>query len=407
MTEKPYAAIPKSLYAAMAVQFAVGGAVIPFVSMLLRDRGLDFSAISRILLASSSTLLVFPFLWGMLADRYLPINRLFTLLNVLAAACLVLFLSQKTFIGMLVAFTGFYACFNPTLMLMNALSFHHLENPKEQFAGVRSWGSIGWIVPSLPIYLWLVLKDDPRLDVTLKVGLAFAFLMVLISTFLPHTPPGARGTRAGLPGAPHYWQAVKRLLKDSNYVVILISFFLMAGSSSILMFYSPPFMEDRGVNRAWIGPIQCIGVVLEILLFPWLPRLIKRWKYTASILVGCLSLVLRHLLFARFDNPWILSLSYLLAGMVIVFFNIGSSILVNSIAGLEVRATAQTLLMFFGSGMGPMFANWMAGHLARGSHGNLRPVFIFAAILAGCAALLIALRGSKLNHIQPPQRPRD
>src|SRR5258708_26503049 len=58
-------ALPPVLCAAMALQFAVGGAVIPFVTLLLRDRGLDFSHISQIFLASSGTLLVFPFLWGL------------------------------------------------------------------------------------------------------------------------------------------------------------------------------------------------------------------------------------------------------------------------------------------------------------------------------------------------------
>jgi MFS family permease len=384
----------------MIVQFALGGAVIPFASLLLRDRGLDFSAISRILLASSSTLLVFPFVWGMLADRFVPLNRLFTVLNVLAFGCLLLFSAQNSFWGLLLAFTGFYACFNPTLTLINALSFHHLQNPAQQFATLRAWGSLGWILPSLPIYLWLIRSGSTGLDITLGLGLAFACLMILISLFLPHTPPGSRVTGASLPGSSSYWMAVKRLLRDSNYIVIMVTFFLMAGSSSILMFYSPPFLEDRGVARAWIGPIQCIGVVLEIALFPWLPRLLQRWSYTGTMLIGCLSLVLRHLIFAHSDNRWLLALSYLLAGVVIVFFNIGSSIWVNSIAGVEIRASAQTVLVFFGSGMGPMFANWVAGKLAHRAGDNLRPVFLFAAALAGLAATLIALRGSKLNRSQ-------
>src|SRR5438270_9531058 len=82
------------LCAAMLVQFAAGGAVIPFVTLVLRDRGLDLSRISQVFLASSATLLVFPFLWGMLADRYVPLNRLFTILNVCAGAVLIGFAQQ-------------------------------------------------------------------------------------------------------------------------------------------------------------------------------------------------------------------------------------------------------------------------------------------------------------------------
>src|SRR5438128_800531 len=110
----------------MALQFAVGGAVMPFARIFLRDRGLDMSQVSQVLFASSSTLLLFPFFWGMLADRFMPLNRLFTLLNVGAAIALGILSLQHTFLGLLLAFTVFYACFNPTLTLINALSFHHL-----------------------------------------------------------------------------------------------------------------------------------------------------------------------------------------------------------------------------------------------------------------------------------------
>ena len=81
------------------MQFAVGGAVLPFISILLRDRGLDFSRMSLVFFAASSTLLVFPLLWGMLADRHISLNRLFTVLNLVAVVALVLLANSKTFWG--------------------------------------------------------------------------------------------------------------------------------------------------------------------------------------------------------------------------------------------------------------------------------------------------------------------
>src|SRR5712691_10494120 len=98
---QPTPPLPRVLCAAMAVQFAAGGAVIPFVTLLLRDRGLDFAHVSQIFLASSASLLVFPFLWGMLADRWVPLNRLFTALNLLAALALVRLAGQTSFAGSL------------------------------------------------------------------------------------------------------------------------------------------------------------------------------------------------------------------------------------------------------------------------------------------------------------------
>ncbi len=194
----------------MALQFAVGGALLPFISMILRDRGLDFRQISVVFLAASSTLLVFPFLWGMLADRYLPLNRLFALLNVGACVALTALLVQRSYVGPLLSFMLFFACFTPTLTLVNALSFHFLHDPRTQFGMVRAWGSLGWIIPSLPIYLWFALAEKAGFDFVVLLAMGFALAMAALALFLPHAPPGA-GRRTGN-GQLAYWPAMKRLI---------------------------------------------------------------------------------------------------------------------------------------------------------------------------------------------------
>lgn len=393
------AGVLRSLALAMTLQFAVGGAVVPFFSILLRDRGLDFRQISQIYVTASAALMVFPFLWGMLADRYLPLNRVFTLVNSLAFLALLFLSGQEAFPGLLLCVTGFIVCFHPTLMLINPICFRHLRRPREQFGRLRAWGSLGWILPSLPIFLWLALQSSKNLQVALNLGMSLAAGMVVMSFWLPHTPPGAARSSVGTATPPlGYWPAMKRLLRHGSYVTILVSYFLMSGSFSILNYYSPPHLEQLGLDRSWIGLVQGIGVVLEIVLFRWRTLFVHRWSYTVTFCIGCLALMLRQLLFVWVDNLWILAASYLLTGMVVVFFYIGASLLANTIAGAEVRATAQTLLVLCGSGLGPMFANWIVGSLSGGSTQNLRPAFLFAAALAGLAALLILLRGPRLDR---------
>src|SRR5688572_1534852 len=143
--------IPRSLCAAMLLQFTVGGAVLPFVTLLLRDRGLSMGQIGLVFSCASATLLVAPFFWGMLADRFMPLDRVFTLLNLLGGSALVALAMQTNVLGLSLTYVIFFACFTPTLSLINALCFHHLPDPVNQFSAVRSWGSVGWILPFLPI----------------------------------------------------------------------------------------------------------------------------------------------------------------------------------------------------------------------------------------------------------------
>lgn len=394
--------IPRSLCAAMFLQFAVGGSVMPFVTLLLRDRGLSMGQIGLIFAIASGTLLIAPFFWGMLADRYLPLDRVFVLLNVLGATALVAFALQTTLLGLTITYTLFFACVMPTLSLINALSFHHLPDPPNQFGIVRSWGSVGWIAPFLPISLWLGFSGQSDLTFVVWTGAGLCLAMAVLGMFLPYTPPGAAGTD---PRRMAYGPAVKLLFHDRNFLVLLAGMFLISGSFTVLSYYSPPFLEDLGVPRHWIGPVQAIGVIFEIFLFQWQPALLRRWNYAAVLLLGCAALVARHVLYATVREPWTLSISYLLAAVVIVFFNMGVSLLVNAMARIETRATAQTLLSLSGQGLGPMLANWSSGLIAQRSGDRLEPVFWFAALWAALAGALVLSRGRKLDRLTLPKSP--
>lgn len=400
-------AIPKALYLAMLCQFAVGGAVIPFAGLFLRERGLSYVEASHVFALSSSMLLVFPFLWGMVADRLIPIDRLFSVLNVLALGAMAFLYQQWSYTGLLIGFLMFYSCYHPTFTLINALCFHHLSSPEQQFGKVRAWGSIGWIVPSLPIYFWLVWRPDAELGFILFVSMVAAVAMTVVTFVLPRTAvaqpiaePDAEHGPSHRSHKSHYWEDIRLLMRNGNYVAILIAFFLISGSFSLLTYYSPPYMASLGMPRQWIGPIQCIGVVMEIMVFPFLRILLVRWGYRRCLVFGALCLVIRHLLFAHSSTLWLLSMSYVFAGLLIVFFHIGSSIMVNELATHRVRASAQTLLVLAGSGLGPLVTNGVVGLLVGDDDAALYRVFWFAAILALLAAMVIFSRGDRFDSFR-------
>ena len=373
----------------MFLQFAIGGAIVPFLVLFFEDRGLGVTQISRIFAGASAMALFFPFFWGMLADRFIPLNRLFIVLNVLVIASLWLLSTQTTFAGLLICFMLFYACYNPSLMLMNPLCFHHLTNPREEFGRLRAWGSLGWMIPSFGIYVWMVAGSVESFDFTLPLGMLLAGVMLACSGTLPHTPTGV--VHVGpqhKPGAA-YLADLKQLMRSRGYLVILLVYFLVASSFAIQAIYSPALLAEQGLAREWIGISQCPGVILEIILFRWRSLFLNRLSHTNTILLGCGAMLLRHVIFAFSDSLGWLIASHLLTGMVIVFHHIGVSVLVNSIAGPAVRATAQTLLVLCGSGLGPMAANWCVGAISDATGDNLRMVFLFAATLALLGGILL------------------
>jgi MFS family permease len=379
----------------MLAQYACGGAILPFISLVFLDRGLNYHQSGLLFTAASATMVVFPLVWGMLADRYVPLNRIFLLLNFAAALALTGLSLAGDFTHLLLWYTVLAAVLNPNFMLVGALCFHHLPNPREQFGRLRAWGSIGWILPFLPISLWLLWRPGARLDFILPLGIVACLSMVVVSFFLPHTPPGS--WHEPDEERMFYGAALRVLLGNANYVTILVSYLLVAGSYSLLMYYSPPYLEQHGLPRVWLGPVQAVGVLFEVLLLRWHPRWLRRWNFGLMLTLGCAALLARQLIFYFTGNLWVLCLSYLLAAVPVVFHYITSSVLVNALAAREVRATAQTLLVLAGAGIGPMLANAVAGLLAGHGRHDLQPVFLFAAAVALAATLLVAWRGRAIN----------
>jgi len=379
----------------MLAQFAATGSVLPFVTMLFRERGLSYAQISLLLTLSAAAMTVCPLLWGMAADRWISLNRVFSVVNAASAALLGLMVLGRGFALTAAAFTLYSACALPTFTLINALAFHHLPHPREQFGRLRAFGSLGWILPFLPISLWTARRPGAGLDFTLWLGAGLSLVSAAWAFALPPTRPGA--ARRG-PGPNLYGRALKRLLGNSDFTALLLSMFLVAGAFSILLYYSPPYLEKLGVPRPWIGPIQALGVVVEIGLFQWHGRLARAVRPTVLILAGSSALILRHLLYAFCGAPLWLSLSYALAAAVIVFHHTGVSLLSNALAGGELRATSQTLLSFAGQGLGPMFAHWLAGRIAVRFGDDLRPIFLAAALLCAAAFVIILSRRRSLDR---------
>jgi len=387
-----------SLTLAMLLQFAVGGAVLPFLTLFLRDKGLTLAEISLILSGASALLLVFPFFWGMLADRLIPLNRLFTVLNVLLVVFLLLFARQHTWAGLAASYMAFYCCYNPSLVLLNPLSFHHIKDPRSDFGSLRAWGSVGWMIPSAIIFALLASKPDLDLTVTVHVGAGTALLMLAASFLLPHTPIGVTHTFETDDPRMTYGQAIRKLAGNRAYLILLAVYFLIASSFSIQAIFSPALLEEQGMARKWIGPAQCVGVVLEVFLFRWQRAILHRWSYAHTILIGCLCMVARHFVFAFSGNLTLLVTSHLLTGLVIVFHHIGASLVVNAIAPREVRSTAQTVLVLFGSGLGPMTANWCVGWIAEATDQNLRMIFLFAGLMAAVGSMVLFLGARVVNR---------
>lgn len=382
--------MPGVLILVTMLQFGIGGAVLPFIAFHLVDEGFSFGQIGRIFFVGSTSSLVFPFLWGYLSDRYIPLDRLFVVLNILTGVALILLHQSESLLSHQVVFAGYYAFYHPTLMLINSLCFHHLKNPPAEFGKARALGSLGWILPSIPLFLIYFYLPEVSTGICLYFAAGIAFLSGGLCLVLPHTETEKSRARnlksiAGDASANKevYSAQLWKLLKDSRFICLMVSLFFAAASFSILAFYSTPYLEELGVARAWAGPIQSIGVVAEVILMPFLPLFFARYGYVNALMFGLGCLVLRHMTAWFFDQPVIFSLLYILVGLMVIYYYTVVSMALDRLAHKAVRSTAQTFMVILGSGLGPMMANFFSGMIADNTESDsLKPIFGFGLVLS-------------------------
>ncbi len=263
--------------------FAFVGAMSPFWGLYLKS--LDFTAFQiGILMSLLQVMRIFaPNIWGWLSDhtgKRVAIVQIAAVLS-LAAYVGVFFGTSFLWLFAIMALLSFF--WSASLPLVEATTLSHLGERTEKYGRIRLWGSVGFIVAVVglgyildfvPIrfLLWAVLG--------MMVGLA------LFARFIPE----ARVT-------PHHtdhmpaWHVIKQPVVLAFFAA---SFFNAAAHGPYYTFYSI-YLVDHGYSKSSVGWLWALGVISEILVFLWMPRLMRRFSLRQILLASFALGVLRFL----------------------------------------------------------------------------------------------------------------
>lgn len=333
-----------------------------------------------------------PTLMGIVADKWVNVERLYGLLHILYAITL-LFLpyidNATVFFWVLLIGMCFYM---PTLALSNALSYAILKKDGADivsvFPKIRVWGTIGFIFA-----MWITnLVSDPQspMESGLSLGNAItsitgqaintnqfyiaalaAIALGIFAFTLPKTPPQNSDTSnkstAELLGLNAF-----KLFKNYRFALFLIfSLFLgaalqltnMYGDTYIKDFERIPEYADSAVVR-YSTMIVSISQISETLFILTIPFFLRKFGIKTVILMSMMAWVLRFGLFS-FGNPstglWMIILSNIVYGMAFDFFNVSGSLFVESSTDAKIRSSAQGLFMMMTNGFGAILGSYGSG----------------------------------------------
>ncbi len=345
--------------------------------------------------------IVAPFIIGLIADRYFNAEKILGFLHLAGA-----FLMYQMFVSndITVFYTyvlSYMILYMPTLALVNSVAFNQMKDPEKEFASIRVWGTIGWIVAGLAIsYLFHWDSVDGISAGLLKNTFALAggaaLLLGFFSFSLPKTPPKVASTDKIKIGDILGLDALK-LLKDKNFAIFFISSILICIPLAFYYQNAHPFLTQAGLENP-TGKMA-IGQVSETLFLLLLPVFFVRFGFKKTILLGMLAWAIRYALFAYGDGQslsFMLIIGIALHGICYDFFFVAGQIYTNSKAGEKYKSAAQGLITLATYGIGMLVGFMVAGFitdnykLADGS-ADWKMVWIIPAAIALAVFLLFGL----------------
>jgi len=400
------------LSALMFLEFFIWGAwyvtMGTYLDKVLHATGVQVGAAYS---AMAIATIISPFFVGMIADRFFSAEKLLGILH-LAGAVLLYEITTldnpDSFYWIVLLYSLLYA---PTLALANSVAFRQMKDPGEEFASIRVFGTIGWIVTG-----WLLDKvfriGTDQLAFTFKMAAVASAALGVLSFFLPSTPPKAKGSKstfAQILGVDAFV-----LFKDSSFTIFFIASVLICIPLSFYYSLTNLFLTDAGMKN--VTSNMTFGQFSEALFILLIPFFFRRLGVKWMIALGMVAWSLRFLCFGFGDagpGEWMLFAGIILHGICFDFFFVTGQIYTDSKAGLKIQSSAQGMITMatYGIGMwiGTLLSGYVKDHYTMDGISRWRSIWMVpAGIAAGVLVLFVlffkdnkrsGIKSLKTDHI--------
>lgn len=378
---------PTSLVTFYALYFMSVGVSLPFLPGFFKTLGFTGNQAGLLLAVGPTLSLVMPPLWGQLTDRSGRPGVVLCLVT-LGGALGYALLARVTNFPEAIAALCVTALFTTSITATaDTLALHHVHQHGGTYASIRIWGSLGFVIASLPFGFFITTVDRVAVLVPMTLLLAAAIACGLTLARVPaKTHEGPK---------PTVENAVA-LAKKPEIFLFLIATALHWVASAPWHGSLAPHVTDLGLPPWVIGVCSSVSVGSEVLvMFTW-PRWAGRFS-PRQVLLGVFAVsAVRWAVMGLTSNPAVLIASAGLHGITFGAFYLASVEWMSRRAPGSMRATGQALFTAATFGLGGIVGFRLAGHVydALGGH----RLFLVAAGLAVLPAVAIALT---------PQRPRE
>ena len=378
------------------LEFAVWGAYLTSMGNYLGSVGLG-PKIGLFYAMQGIVSIFMPAILGIVADRWIPAQRLLGICHLLAAG----FLGAAGYYGMItgadVQFSTLFTLYSlsvafymPTIALSNSTAYGILVNNGydtiKAFPPIRTIGTVGFICAMLFVnfagiqdgsfsFNFANEKGFPSFQNSYSqffVSAVLGVILFLYSFTLPNVPVNKSNEKKSISDA--LGLKAFALFKDRKMAIFFIFSMFLGVSLQITNGYANPFItsfksipeyaETWGANNA--NALISLSQVSETLCILLIPFFLKRFGIKKVMLLAMFAWFLRFALFGV-GNPgtgvWMFILSMIVYGIAFDFFNVSGSLFVDKETDKSIRSSAQGVFMMMTNGFGATIGMLAAGEV--------------------------------------------
>lgn len=379
------------------IEFAVWGSYLVSLGIYLGSAGLGEETFWFYTVQGLVSLFM-PALVGIIADKWVPAQKMLSLCHLLAGIFMLLagwycmsadgnveFGKLFTFYTLSVAF------FMPTIGLCNSVAFNALNKANldtvKDFPPIRVWGTVGFICAELFVnftgfqgtYMQLISSG------------VISIIMMIYALTMPACPVNHS---AGSSLSDSLGLSAFKLFKSKTMAIFFIFSMLLGVCLQITNSYGTTFINSfKGIAQYandWAAnnatALTALSQASEAFCILLIPMCLRKFGIKGVLLMAMGAWVFRFGFFGLGNTSSgliFLILSCIVYGVAFDFFNVAGGLFVDQQTDVRLRSSAQGLFMIMTNGIGASLGTWLAGTFVVNRFVNMGPDADAAANLSG------------------------
>lgn len=332
------------------IYFGVLGIFLPYFNLYCYHLGFNGLQIGVLSALRSVALVLFPLIWGSLADRFDLRKPIYVLCTFVSAFIWIFYLFFVDFWPMLII-TAIYGIFYaPIISFLEAVTMDVLGTEKKSYGRIRAWGSISFI--AMVLVLGRII-DLYSVEIILILILAGSLILAAVSIRIPAVKIRPKDLMA---------QGAQPLLTKQTVVFLFCAFLMLVGHGAYYGFFSI-HLENLGYDSTFIGIAWAVASTAEILVMLKSDKIFSRFTLENVLFLSFLVAAARWFILYFAGSAAVILLSQILHAVTYGTFHMASILYIDRLAPAQAKTLGQAVNNALSYGLGLMVGFFVNGYL--------------------------------------------